>query len=286
MEFCRSNNCYIPGGSSGDRGMSAARLMQLLACIAAFLALVLAVNAVVVPRVLGPSAGIVSHSNANGSSSASGPPSTGDGNWTQTGTPPFLRERSAVAYDSQSDQVVLFGGLQGLDFQNDTWAYDPSTASWTNDTIGTAPAARVDAAMAYDGGAQRVIIFGGAWWVWDPSGGILYGKTYADTWAYDSVNKTWTELHPIDSPPALTGAWMVYDTAAKRLILFGGDTFHSFLGVTWAYDYENNTWTNLTPGASPSPRTGASLSYDGSEDRVILFGGNDGRGSGIFLDDT
>src|SRR6266571_928976 len=149
--------------------MPTARNPRPVGWIAGFLLIVLALNGAVLPSTAAPSLESLRSVAVMSPVSYTGPMSSGWGNWTQAGTPPFFREGSAVAYDSQSDQVVLFGGLKGLEFQNDTWAYNTSTAVWTNVTVGTAPSARVDAAMAYDTGAHRIMMFGGSWWVWDPS---------------------------------------------------------------------------------------------------------------------
>ncbi|HYM40685.1 MAG TPA: kelch repeat-containing protein [Thermoplasmata archaeon] len=67
----------------------------------------------------------------------------------------------------------------------------------------------------------------------------------------------------------------VYDSRADRFILFGGSvTSSTVTNSTWSYDYANNTWTNITPIAGPSPRAIASMVYDAHADRAILFGGS------------
>lgn len=199
--------------------------------------------------------------------------------WTQAGTGPINRSRSAVAYDASANRVVLFGGLNGLEFRNDTWAYNPSSATWANVTQGAAPHARLDSAMAYDARAGQTILFGGAWWVWDPGGGILQSTWYSDTWAFNGSSDTWTPLHPGQSPSPRNAASMVYDTVDERMILFGGYNGASWFNDTWAYDYSNGTWTNLSAGASPLPRLGASLAFDAAANQMVLFGGSDRSGT-------
>ena len=46
--------------------------------------------------------------------------------------------------------------------------------------------------------------------------------------------------------------------------------------------FQNNTWTNITTGTAPPPRTGHAMAYDSKRGKVILFGG---VGYG-FLNDT
>lgn len=209
---------------------------------------------------------------------------TENGTWTmQAGVAPFNRSRSAVAYDASVDDVVLFGGLEGSAFEADTWAYDPGTGTWTNVTGIGAPSPRVDASVVYDSSAARIILFGGAWWTWDPSGGIYWGGVGADTWAFNGATHVWTELRPAESPPARSAASMVYDSRADRVLLFGGYNGSAFFNDTWSFDYASDTWTNLTGSVGPARRLGAAMTYDAAVDRTILFGGED---SNTNLGDT
>ena len=57
------------------------------------------------------------------------------------------------------DQVLLFGGLDGL-INGETWVYDLSANTWTNQAPAAAPSARLAHAMASLGGDQ-VLLFGG-----------------------------------------------------------------------------------------------------------------------------
>lgn len=203
----------------------------------------------------------------------------GNGTWSQAGTAPFNRSQSAVAYDVVADRVVLFGGLDGLVFERDTWSYNPSTAVWTNVTGTGGPSARVGASMVFDSAVGRVILFGGEWWTWDPSGGIYWGGVSTDTWSFTSATDTWTQLHPPTAPPGRAHAAMVYDPQADRTLLFGGYNGSAYFNDTWTFDYVNDTWTNLTNSIRPSSRLGAAMTYDASVGRTILFGGADGNGA-------
>ena len=70
----------------------------------------------------------------------------------------------------------------------------------------------------------------------------------------------WTRLSPSGEIPIRRGEQsMVYDSADKRFIMFGGN-YGGFdpLDDTWAYDPNANTWTNLNPkGALPAARLAA-----------------------------
>ncbi|MFX0086656.1 MAG: Kelch repeat-containing protein [Candidatus Hodarchaeota archaeon] len=71
---------------------------------------------------------------------------------------------------------------------------------------------------------------------------------------------------------------MVFDYTNRKTILFGGswDTLTSgfqHLDDTWAYDYNNNLWTELAPTTHPSARDAHAMVYDSTANQTILFGG-------------
>lgn len=75
-------------------------------------------------------------------------------------------------------------------------------------------------------------------------------------------------------PPGRDDPSWVYDSRADRFIVFGGATSATTAtNATLAYDYANNTWTDLTPTVGPEPRVNAEMAYDSRSDRVVLFGG-------------
>jgi N-acetylneuraminic acid mutarotase len=192
--------------------------------------------------------------------------------WTQLSpaTAPPGRFGHAMAYDAQSGEIILFGGsdANGVPF-GDTWAYDYNTNTWTEMSPATAPSARIHSAVAYDAKSERVILFGG----YAPPDGLM-----GDTWAFDCSTNTWTEMHPATSPSSRNGHRMAYDAKSERVILFGGADSSGYLGDTWAYDYNANTWTHLGPAASPAARYLHAMAYDAQSERVILFGGEGASG--------
>jgi N-acetylneuraminic acid mutarotase len=188
------------------------------------------------------------------------------------------RDLAAMVYDSVRGKVLLFGGWNGSTFFNDIWAFDPDANTWTDlSPAGPLPSARLTHSLVYDSTNGVVYLFGG----WK-EGGIDLN----DLWVYDPGANTWTERAPSGGPPAAReGQSMVYDSAANRVILFGGTvTNTSFFNDTWAYDPVANEWTDLDPsGTLPSPRVGALMMYDSIRGKVILYGGWDGASA---LNDT
>lgn len=206
--------------------------------------------------------------------------------WTDVspgGDTPAARDATAMAFDPGTGSIILFGGYDDNSEYNDTWGYDPTTNAWYDlSPSGDVPPARDNHSMVYDPITGKMILFGG----YDGD------NRFDDTWAYDPLANTWTELSPAgDLPPARSGHKMVYDPGAGRMILFGGWDGDHELDDTWAYDPAANAWTALEPeGGSPQPRDMFSMVYDPITQQLILFGGWDGEtdrddtwGFGSFL---
>jgi len=190
--------------------------------------------------------------------------------WSQvTGlaTTPPVRSSAAMAYDAESQQVVLFGGLGGSNSDlGDTWVWNGT--SWTQATgLSASPSARWGASMAYDAALGEVILFGG----FDQN-----GVEDNDTWAWNG--SAWTQLSPAASPSARDSAGMEYDPALGQVVMFGGELALSgtYLNDTWVLSGNspsNVTWTQQTAGTSPAARATTAMAYDAAQNEVVLFGG-------------
>ena len=187
------------------------------------------------------------------------------------GSAPSARRGHGMAYDPTSGKVVLFGGWDGSSVLNDTWTYDPVGNTWTEAApAGTVPSARQACTMVYDESAGKMLLFGG----WDLSAGLN------DTWEYDPVANTWTELAPAGSTPsARWGYSMAYDSGTKQTVMFGGYDGTACLGDTWSYDRLTNTWAGGTDAGSPPARRSHAMAYDPDPGWVLTFAGWDGLAS-------
>jgi galactose oxidase-like protein len=98
---------------------------------------------------------------------------------------------------------------------------------------------------------------------------------------------TWTVIPPVpfNSPPGVRlSATGVYDSARRRMVVFGG-SYSALLNDVWTLklDYPF-TWTQLFPtGSPPEPRRLHAAVYDATRDRMIVFGG---IGASTFLNDA
>jgi len=206
---------------------------------------------------------------------------TSTGRWTNlapAGALPPARDSHAMAYDPDTEQIILFDGVNSYGaWLDDTWAYDAASNSWFDlAPPGARPSARMSHAMAYDPVTRQMILFGG----------IDDIDTYfGDTWAYDFATNSWLNLNPAGQVPAgRYGHTLVYDADSGRVLLFGGWGNDGSFSDTWVYDPQSNTWAELAPGnAGPANRAGQSMAYDAVRGRTILFGG---WGDDVFYGDT
>lgn len=129
------------------------------------------------------------------------------------------------------------------------------------------PGVRNAHSMTFSSTNSKIYLFGGA-----DQKAVL-----AELWEYQKG--TWLPLLFEDGPPARTFASLVYDPQNERLLLFGGSKVlfgkgpdsNNLMSDTW--EFKDKEWNKLTVSASPSPRAEASMVYDTSRNRIVLFGG-------------
>lgn len=226
-------------------------------------------------------------------------------NWTDLTSKehPSCRALFSMAYDRAAGEVVLFGGYDVYSFaMGDTYAYNLSTNTWRNMRPARSPPIQRDCKMVYDDSSRRIVLFGGtplSTWTYDLQNNtwsleyngispkvsdgfamaydsargtvVLVGRGEHDqfqTWTCKIGKENWTYMSTSGSPPAYTRAEMVYDAAAKEMVLFDGRN-------TWTYNQSTNAWKNRIPGNAAPSMTGFSMVYDGKNDLIILFGGRD-----------
>jgi hypothetical protein len=90
----------------------------------------------------------------------------------------------------------------------------------------------------------------------------------AQTWEWDG--NSWTQVQDA-GPPARYAGGLVYDSANKQSLLFGGlDLKDNPLGDTWGWD--GAAWRQVS-AYGPPPRATAGIAYDSSRKCTVLFGG-------------
>ncbi|MHA1979392.1 MAG: Kelch repeat-containing protein [Candidatus Hodarchaeales archaeon] len=204
-------------------------------------------------------------------------------NWKNVTTSgPSPRSGHAIAYDSNSNKVLLFGGMyfdgRDYDYFFDTWVYDLVSNNWTEMQPEYYPSERAYHSMVYDSEQDKFILYGG------------YGRNdmyeydcLDDVWFYDLTTDRWDLVEHQTSMGGRCGHTMVYDFFDGQVIVFGGmdpDT-ETYFDDTWlwdVYEYQVEMWneTQYLP-LSPSPRAFHSMVIDSiyhdHERSIILFGG-------------
>jgi len=215
----------------------------------------------------------------------------------------------AMIYNSQSEDIILFGGNSNHSgMQSDLLSYSFNQNGWEFVHRSSTPSPRYRHNMVYDSVNEAILLFGGL-------AGVSSEGT-RDTWLYYFNNNTWRRIFTPTSPYESWGisdfiynskrgraillqhdndqvghiwefdsknlSWqkiieshdpysgeMVYDSANDVVILFQRGTKNS----TWMYNITSHTWTELHPTTAPDPRRDYDMVYDKKAGKTVLFGG-------------
>jgi len=144
-----------------------------------------------------------------------------NGTWTQLfpAIAPPPRALWAMAYDPDLSDVVLFGGGIGNDsiFYGDTWTFHGG--GWTQQFPTASPGARQFSTVAWDSGANDLVLYGGA-----ILGTLNFGPV-DDTWVFASL--------PVPALSAVGTAEDVGQSIAVSGTVTGGARPYN---LTWAFD--------------------------------------------------
>jgi N-acetylneuraminic acid mutarotase len=206
---------------------------------------------------------------------------------TPANSPPS-RSDMGMVFDDTNHLVILFSGYckeGSRDLCNDTWTYDPKSTTWNEMGPKTFPPIMYGHSFVYDPSIRQSILWGGHMSAYQ--GGSFSSIGYGDTiWSYDYRENLWREKGTNDprSPSARYWHQSSYDTTSGSMILFGGMGGQGLLADTWLYHGTDGNWEKVNPGESPSPRFNAAITYDSSNEVILLFGGY-GEGA-VDLQDT
>jgi hypothetical protein len=165
--------------------------------------------------------------------------------------------------------VVFVGASSRLaGGSSDLWWLSLDDYTWTSSTLTGPPAMRGHAAI-FDETGERMIVFGGS--------ATASGSEQSQVWALSLAGTpAWSEVLPSGSPPSgRRGHTAVYDPVRDRMIVFGGNAGSTLLNDVWALSLNGSpAWTQLADvGTPPDGRTGHTAVYDGSRDRMVVYGG-------------
>jgi hypothetical protein len=220
-------------------------------------------------------------------------PNSGSFVWTNKttadGTLPPKRRSHSVIYDSTNEALITFGGTDRL-FMSNQPVYVDLTQSSSLYYSELAPTVNLMAGdgsnSVYDSDNHQMIRWGGYGRNYDTSDPEATGYHFNETWTYglDSSNgdyNHWTNITPGIAPLGREVSSVIYDSANKRVVFFGGLGYNQDepLNDTWVMSMDSSNssykkWVRLLPsGTPPSKRWGASAIYDPTNQRMIVFGG-------------
>ncbi len=219
-------------------------------------------------------------------STAAALPLRGTPRWTSLNppTPPTARYAASVAFDAARERLVVFGGINFLDFYADVWAFDLATSAWTAmQPAGTPPSPRGYASMVYDAARDRVVLFGGL--------ADFNGTELGDVWAMSlGAQPAWVALAPGGTAPRPRyGHSAIVDAVHDRMIVFGGSTgLGTVSSETWALALADPpAWTPVATSATLRPVAPARYLHaavlDEAGRRMIV---SCGSGLSTYLNDT
>jgi Bacterial Ig-like domain (group 1) len=105
--------------------------------------------------------------------------------------------------------------------------------------------------------------------------------SFTGTVNFEPAPAQWTQRFSANPPSARTGHAMAYDSARKKVVLFGG-VGQGRLNDTW--EWNGSSWTQIATVDKPSPRNDAAVIFDSSINKVVLFGGY--TSNGLYSDET
>ncbi len=183
------------------------------------------------------------------------------------GTSPVARGGHSLAYDSKRGNALLFGGRKRIDedtvkLLGDTWLYDITARAWTPVEGDVSPSPREGAGLVYDPWSDRFILFGGS---------FFNNYRSDETWTFDPVSSTWSQLETEDSPSKRDAASMTVLDASRVIVSCGSSYRGRYLSDTWIFDGRNWDEAGIS---DPRRRAGAPLVRAGTQ--AYLFAGFDG----------
>lgn len=208
-----------------------------------------------------------------------------------TGKPPSARFGHTAVYNASSNRMIVFGGGTGFPgpCANDLWVLKHPNGvgggpAWVQLTAsGTLPGVREGHTAAYDANSNTMIVFGGT---------DCNGNYYSDLWILSNADgttgtPTWTLAAPLGGgPSARSQASAIYDSTNNVMTIFAGGTISTTaFNDVWTLSNANGltgtpTWTQQLPsGTTPTARSGQSAVYDSANNRMIVHGGINTRGS-------
>jgi len=190
--------------------------------------------------------------------------------WTLGATLTNPARAYPIVVDDPAGGVTVIGGRElfstglsvglGTD-RSDRWNWDGTAMTPVHGDL--QPPSRFDGTWVSDLFRGTGVLFGG-------SRGLT---AFDDTWTWDG--NSWRLESPTTRPPNRALPAVGTDFVSTRVLVFGGFSLGTFFNDFWSWN--GSDWTQITSaGASPSPRSGAAMTFDPQTGGMLLFGGATG----------
>jgi hypothetical protein len=202
--------------------------------------------------------------------------------WTlRTTNGPSGRQFAGIAFDSQVNRTVLWGGFglkgpfnpvsPGVEQTTlyDTWEYDGQAGVWSQVADGDPATLPRSASLAYDARRHKRVLLGIT--------GDVYGPI--QVWEWEGTN--WVAQSPqpdplYGAPLKLHGEGIAFHARRGQVMINNGNNGFGYPVQTWAYD--GAAWTLISQNAGFHPEENEQMVYDTACDALVEFGGQDNGG--------
>ncbi|MBL8173955.1 MAG: hypothetical protein JNK48_04755 [Bryobacterales bacterium] len=183
------------------------------------------------------------------------------------GSGPNERYGHSAVLDSARGRMIVSHGFTDEGRFDDTWALDLATNRWQDiSPRGDRPLRRCLHHAVLDVEGNQMLLYGGCASGFGPC-------PLGDLWSFDLATHRWTERTGGLKPPERQWYGMGFDSARRRLVLFGGSGQTGNLNDTWEYDPARGAWTQMRFSPAPPARSRHEAVFAPGLG-VVFFGGS------------
>ncbi len=199
-----------------------------------------------------------------------------------SGTPPPPLSGHSCVYDPLNHRMLVFGGGFEGGVSGDVYELDLNSYAWKLLPIaGEKPSPRWEHCAVYNSRDHTMAIFGGR----------DLDRPFNDTWILDLRSLTWERIESY-GPSERIAHTGIYIPGRNAMLVFGGSNYwvegFPYYGLNnelWEFSFDAQGWSELisTGVTRPPARDAHVATYDGVNNRMLIFGGTGYHG--VILSD-